>query len=718
MVDFGSDLRKRTLILCAALAFAIAASVLLRGRSRPVHLLFGAFAGDMALWYLTQALYGIFQASIWARFTGLLAVLLPQLAIHLFGAIAPDPSGTHSRLPRVAGLLAIPVVILELSTYQGQGWARGVVFFYAFGLVFAALTSLAIRGRQSPSRETKGRVRYLVFVGALATTFSLIDFLWYIGAEPPPVGAVLSVIFLFALAESLDRERLLDLYERLGRLVVFTALAFVLAGIFYLFIIIGRFGTMYLNAVLAAVVILVLFEPLRLKVEEKIHQLFFRERFDLEKAVDLARRQLVHTLEIDQMQATVLAALQGSRRMTSAALFLRDSDESSFELAGSFGVEPPLRIERATGRGLLDKIALRGVLVLEKLGGTTPGEHDPETEAVAAAAAVLGPLKDGIVLGLSAERELLGLLVILDDRVRDAFSPEDLILLESLATQMSVVLENSRVYARMKTRDRLAELGQMAAGLAHEIKNPLGAIKGAAQLMADTPPGTPALDPSSREFLGIILEEVERLDRVVGSVLDYARPSSEAPSPVDVNAVARRTAQILWPTPGDGPVVELVLGDDLPRARIDAEKLRQVLMNLVQNAVQAMDGRGVVTLTTRLRIGAARGNSDPARRWIDIAVSDRGPGISKKVLKNLFVPFFTTKARGTGLGLAISQRVVQSVGGWIEVVSHEGQGTTFTIVLPALEDYELTPLQDLAAREARGESPAPSTVLRENTERT
>src|SRR5262249_58725868 len=115
---------------------------------------------------------------------------------------------------------------------------------------------------------------------------------------------------------------------------------------------------------------------------------------------------------------------------------------------------------------------------------------------------------------------------------------------------------------------RLAAIGQMAARLAHEIKNPLGAIKGAAQLLADPAPGS-VVDPASREFIGIIVEEVDRLDRVVGSVLDYARPATATPPPVDVNPVVRRTIQILHSDRDDDAEIDLSLAEDLPRVQID-----------------------------------------------------------------------------------------------------------------------------------------------------
>ena len=298
---------------------------------------------------------------------------------------------------------------------------------------------------------------------------------------------------------------------------------------------------------------------------------------------------------------------------------------------------------------------------------------------------------------------MLALLVVADENVRDAFSPEEAQLLDGVAAQVAVVIENSRLYQQMKERDRLAVLGQMAAGLAHEIRNPLGAIKGAAQLLADPGPDEEAA-AQSREFLAIILEEVDRLDRVVGSVLDLARPNQAHVVPTDVNAVVRRTLQVLSSERMGGAItVEVVLDPSLPRVSIEPEQLRQVLINLHRNAAQAMKGRGRVTISTRVRIGrGTRGGPGDAGTFVELNVADNGPGISQKILDKLFLPFFTTKQEGSGLGLAISQRIVQGAGGRIEVRTYEGKGSTFSIVLPAAMEALGTPAP------AEVDEPAPS----------
>ncbi|MCC6522620.1 MAG: two-component system sensor protein [Polyangiaceae bacterium] len=694
------NLRAQTTLVCGALALAIALSTVLGGKFRKQHVLFVGFAADMALWYLSQSLFGFFQASVWERLRMVLAVLLPVFAVSLFEALVPI-EGRRSRLGRVALVLAVPMLVLALSPYVTEDPVRVAIFVYVFGLVAAGLHELYRRGVLSGSRATQRRVRFLVVIGAIAAMFSVGDFPWIEGYDPPPVGLVVSVVFLFALAQALRHERLLDLYEMVGRLAVATVVAFVIAGLFYLLLnVIGPFQTMYLNAVLVAIVVQVLFNPLSDKVEQYVQRLFFRERGSLHAAVAEARRKLAHTLKVEEMATAVMAVLERSRSITSAALYLRDEAGAGFEKLAGFGRKAPEYVEYAPARALLERLE-RGTVLLDELRrqarGELPGGGAPSpSEALLAAEAVLGPMSGGVLLAIRAEgSDLLGLCVVSDERIRDAFTPEDVGVLEMLAAQIGVVVVNSRVYAKMQERDRLAVLGQMAAGLAHEIRNPLGAIKGAAQLLAE-PGGGAGVDPSSQEFVSIIIEEVDRLNRVVGSVLDLARQNTDAVAPIDVNPVVRRTVQVMsaeWH--GDDVEVAVTLGDSLPRTAIAAEQLQQVLMNLVRNAAQAMRGKGRIGIGTRLR-------ESPSGTFIEIAVSDTGPGISRKALQSIFLPFFTTKSEGTGLGLAISQRIVQVAGGRIEVRTREGAGTTFTVILPAVMEALGTPTPGTVGLAARG----------------
>jgi nitrogen-specific signal transduction histidine kinase len=247
----------------------------------------------------------------------------------------------------------------------------------------------------------------------------------------------------------------------------------------------------------------------------------------------------------------------------------------------------------------------------------------------------------------------------------------------SVAAQAALTIENSRLFERVRERDRLAALGEMSAGLAHEIRNPLGAIKGAAQLVELSDSDNP--DP---EMLRIIIDETNRLNTVVSQFLHYARPVKSNPVATRMNQVIEKTCEVLKADNPTGVEINLELGQGIPEINSEPEQLMQVFINLGVNAIQVMKDGGVLSMRTYLSDG--RGRTGPEHKsFIRIDFKDTGPGIPEEVLNNIFIPFYTTKDRGTGLGLAISQRIIKNLGGTIEVNSRVGEGTTFSVLLPS-----------------------------------
>ncbi len=236
------------------------------------------------------------------------------------------------------------------------------------------------------------------------------------------------------------------------------------------------------------------------------------------------------------------------------------------------------------------------------------------------------------------------------------------------ARERSAALE--RELAR---RERLSSLGQMAAGLAHEIKNPLGSIQGAAEILGDdAPPGS-----KQHDLYEVLRKESRRLGAVVDDFLGFARPRPPQLAPLDVaRAIERASAQIALDASARHIDVVCDASSDLPRVAADAEQIHQVLLNLLFNAVAASrDGDRVI-----IEARAENRDRGPA---VVIAVRDRGTGIDPDVLPRVFDPFYTTKEEGTGLGLSISHTIVGDHGGTIDIDSTPEEGTTVTVVLPA-----------------------------------
>jgi two-component system sensor histidine kinase HydH len=265
--------------------------------------------------------------------------------------------------------------------------------------------------------------------------------------------------------------------------------------------------------------------------------------------------------------------------------------------------------------------------------------------------------------------------------VQEAFASDEIAALIEVADRCAVVIDNSKLYQQMKERDRLAALGEMAAGLAHEIRNPLAAIKGATQYL--DPRRLPGED---REFLEIIVEEVDRLNGVVTAFLDYARPLKSAMSPGDVGDILQRTFKLLTPQIPEGIEVAIDVAPELPPVECDPEQLKQVFLNLALNSFQAMPGGGRLRVTATLARDDLDGWREPRYRdaRIEVRFRDTGPGIPPEARESIFVPFYTTKEKGTGLGLAISQRIVKAHRGSLSVSAPPEGGAEFTVSLPSI----------------------------------
>ncbi len=706
----SENIRTTTMLACAILALAIAVSTRAAKRSRPVHRAFFWLATDISAWYLVQSIYVLTDAvrgtlwwSILLHLGAGVAVALPYLARRLLDAQVAGDVGRGSRRRESVLLFATFVAFGVAFLGPDHRWVRVLLFTYVLVCLGAVLFSLYPRGAPSPLLVARRGASFPFIIGAFACVMTVIDFGNFVQApesEAPPFGAMFSVVFLFALREALHSDRLPKLRELLARTSAAVILGGLLAGILFglSHFVSKRFDTTYLNVVLGITVCLS-FDVLRAVVEKRTRQLLLPES-DLEPSVDVLRRRLLHILTTEEMSATVMDTLHASDRLTGAALFLRDPDDTGFDRIAALGSALPGRVEVATTRPLLDRLAT-GPLSLEEIERDVRSRPDdaapPESrdEAALAAAAVLGGHGNTVIAGVRDEAgDLVGLLVIVDERAGGAFSPDELLAVAKIAGHIGVVIESSRAYSEMKARDRLAVIGQMTAGLAHEIRNPLGSIKGAAQLLVRLG-SEPAGAAESSKYLGIIVEEVDRLARVLDKVLDLA-PQKATVAPIDANAVVRRTLQVFSAEPGHEDLeVREALDPNLPRVEIDPDQFQQVLLNLLRNSAQATRGaRKRWACHRRPRAsGATRGEEIRAVHdsLVELKVTDNGPGISQKVMSKLFVPFFTTKKEGTGLGLAVSQKIVQEAKGRIEVRSHEGQGTSVAVLLPAAMDALGTP---------------------------
>ena len=674
-------------LLAAAVAIAIGISVFLRDRSRDQFRLFAAFCLNLGLFHLARFFAGFpgLPLSIWVAQT--VSLFLPYTADRCFSGFIPAagaPPKNIVQAPILALLLiaqALALVFPGLS--EDPAWAIVPILVQVYvlgGLLYAAMRMWRA-ARAAEGTAAAPRLRYLFYASVLALALG----------QPgiPVVGATVTAVYLYFMAQTLVRERLLDLPEILGRITVMTILVITVTAVYaaLLLWVPWRFADepmlLLFNTLLASFAVLMLVDPLRTELERRLEGWLFRERSALRAILVQLRTRLFNVIDPDEMVKVVLDNLRESNRVTRAAFFLVDRQGLALTLRGHLGSPVLARLDLAARRPLLERLRqgpqLRDVLQRqrERAGNELQAELDESLQTLAeiGASLALPVLGRATADDGRATYDLLGVLFVEDERLLEPFSREEVELFTGVVAQAAVMIENSKVYEQRKERDRLAALGQMAAGLAHEIRNPLGAIKGAVQVVE---PGMKGADATTREFLGVIVEEVDRLNRVVTQFLSYSRPYSGEMSAIQLGDVLTATLRLL--EEDNRQRVTVTIAPNLPKIRGDAEALRQVLLNLLRNAFDAINSQdtpGRVWIHVGLRRhGLASGDA------VTLSVRDNGPGFTPQALANLFVPFHTTKSGGTGLGLPISQRIVENHRGLIEASAPEGGGAQFTVVLP------------------------------------
>jgi two-component system, NtrC family, sensor histidine kinase HydH len=739
------DVQAVSALLAALLILAIGASVLLRSRKDRMYTAFAAFTFTVSAWHLCSFIAAATSSPLMRWLSLLAAATIPPTAIRFYRIFLSQPSiGGPKRGPRVTLAWTLVAYVALISSAIFEPIHETTYFLvpfgiYVFGGLYRCVWDMYAQYRATTKRVERTRVGYLALGGFVATTLTLTDVLPRFGVAWPAIGNVLCILYLYFLSQTLFRYRLLDLNELVGKMAVLGTLVLLLSAVYgFLLRWVGEGerteGLYLLNALVAAFVILILFEPIRNWLENGINRWLLRQRTELRGRLEAVRRDLPGVVDVSDMVQRIMTALEESRRVTDAAVYLLDPDGAGFDRVAFLGQAGPDRLDANAERALLDRVRT-GYLDLEQLSreidelgqtAISAAEAEPKRLALVALRTRMEELQATLILPVfgSAETEmgpwLLGLFCVRDDRTEGAYDADDIDVFRQLAIGAARVIESSQAYERVKERDRLAALGEMAAGLAHEIRNPLGAIKGAAQLLMTSDSAPPAnASTETAEFLQIIVEEANRLNNVVTRFLDYARaerPGHEGADKVDLNTVVRRTVQLLQKEQLGKIELRVRTDDQLPMVAGDPESLLQVFLNLGQNAIQAMPDGGTLELLTTRRRRSRLGYG----QFCEVRFRDTGIGIPRDRLKKLFIPFYTTKQKGTGLGLAISHRIIHQHGGTIEVRSTIGQGSTFSVFLPAAEPVpankveditetgRLTSLKELARDDATPAPPSPA----------
>jgi two-component system sensor histidine kinase HydH len=666
--------------MAAAAAAVLLVAVLLRRRDRAA-LEYAATTLAFGLWSLGRG--GAALELAWGaplERAGL--ALVGPAALALAAALAGEPA--RVRRIRYAALVAAPMLaVAGIAVGPEHGTtANALALGWALAGTAGAGALLWRRSTRDPLDDSPDtlRTRYLATAKlGLAAGIGADVGLWWVGA--PRVGTLLTaLVYLYVAYLALARVRIADLRQLMGNTIALSMMAGGLAAFFSsLWVWVGpRLDLFVFNAFVASFVLLLFYEPVQRTIQHAMERRFVAGKLELERTLLPLRERLLEIVTLDELLNELLQTLEQTDRVTGSSVFLREDPHLGFQQAASIGLSPRPRVNLIRDPVFVHALESSDVLMYEELERREGARSGADAEDTRRLRRIMLELDAQLVLPFKPRDHVVGFWTLTDAESREPFSTSEVGLLRSVADQAAVSIENSKTFERIRARDRLVSIGEMAAGLAHEIRNPLATIRGAIAVIDESARG------SNRDLSDVIVEEVQRLDRVVGTFLDYARPSlyREAVSDVGefvtacVNGVASQHST-------EDVELRFDVEAGLPPVSVDPTQLETVISNVVRNAYDSLDGKGTIRISV-----FATDRDRESEPGVEIAVEDDGPGMNEDTLERAFVPFFTTKEQGVGMGLALCERLVRAQGGSIQLRSRPDEGTAVTIRLPVDGDLD------------------------------
>jgi two-component system NtrC family sensor kinase len=550
-----------------------------------------------------------------------------------------------------------------------------------------AFFKLILAFRRTDAIIKRNQFKYVIYSSLTGFLAGATSFIPFFTSAVPPFGAPLVYFYTLPITYAVARYRLMDIDVVIKKSVTYAVLLSALLIPCFLIVILGQslaFGSVNYNFSLVALLLFIivgfLFPKFRFKTEDALERVLFQKRVNYRETLLRSSKEMVSIVDLENLSNGLVKTVSRALGTETASLYLLDEAKGVYNLKANIGQD-----RNGFPQGMLSK----SDPFVQRLTGSLEGIVKEELEMVqdkmsgVKVAEKMGELGAEISVPIISKEKLIGILNLGRKEEKEIYSSEDLELLSTLANQAAIAIENARLYDNLKQSqdtlrraDRLSSLGLLTAGLAHEIRNPLVAIRTFTQLLPER-----YNDAEFREgFQGLALKEVDRICGLINDLLSFARPSRPNVAEENMNDVVDGIARILE-TEAKEKGVEITrdFGLNLPRVWIDREQMKQVFMNLILNAIQAMREGGSIFISTRL---ISRDEAGHSGQFVQVEVRDTGMGIPAENLDHIFDPFFTSKDEGSGLGLSISHQIVQEHGGYVTVESKVGVGTTFFINLP------------------------------------
>ncbi len=677
---------------------------------RKINISFAILSWASAGWALSVLMIYLINENslrlLWVRMSFVFSAIIPSAFLY-FSLVFPKEQRSINWL-RFSLIGFFPVILIYLSLTNmivysvnweimsaNYGPAHPFFALYLITFIFFGLLFLLKNFRNSTG-ISRLQIKYC-FLGMLITsglgiTANLL-FPIFGTSKFSAIGPSFTMIMVGFTTYSILKHRLMDINIVLKKGTTYILLLLLLFIPSFLIILLGQkiffvkihylFTAMMFLVLLAAAL---LFHRIKPVTEKAVESFLFKNRYNYRETLGKFSKAMVTILDLESLSKRIIETITETMGVGKGSLFLLDDARAEYHLSESKNATPvPLLPKGAPLPVYLQKMG--EIVVREELA---KGRHIRELDQVVTQ---MGSLEAEVSIPLISKGNLIGIINLSHKLNKDIYSHEDIELLTTLANQTAIAMENASLYEDLKKSksyirraDRLASLGALTAGLAHEIRNPLVAIKTLTQLL----PERLEDEEFRNHFLNIAAGEVDRISTLVSELLDFARPSPPKLAFEDINGILDGMILLVSTESKKKHIlIDKQYAQDLPFVKVDREQIKQVFLNVLLNAIEATTENGQITVKTRsfLKPGG--------EAYLQTEFKDNGCGIPQEYLEDIFNPFYTTKTTGSGLGLSISNQIVQDHKGYIDVESRVNQGTSFFINLPVDQEHPKRRQSDL-----------------------
>lgn len=556
-----------------------------------------------------------------------------------------------------------------------------------FFLLFISIISYAhyelFKSYQTSYGLKRNQLKYVLWASIIGFLGGTTTFLPVFNINIYPFGNYFVSLYVLVLAYAIAKHRLMDIDIIIKKGATYVYASLLLLIPLFVMVMIGQLAAFrtidfsFSVFVLGTIVTAAYFFPkVKLQAEKTVEQFIFKNKYDYKKTIRNSSKAMVAILDINELCKNIITTTTDALMVENASIFIFDDEKNAYVLRNAKGPANHEILGSSHKNDFFFKWAERHkeIFVREEL------ERCADNAENIAVAKSMGRIKAEIGIPLITKKKLIGIVTLGMKDNKEMYTHEDLELLATLANNATIAIENAQLYENLKKTkkimlraERLASLGTLSAGLAHEIRNPLVAIKTFTQLLPER------FDDEEfrNHFLSVTAGEIDRISTLVSELLEFARPSEPFFQQENINTILEKMIFLINTEAKKKELqIEINLAKELPPVTIDKEQIKQVFLNILLNAIQATPEKGKISIQTRKQ------SQNKLDEFIQIEITDTGTGIPPQDLDKIFTPFFTTRHKGSGLGLPISHQIIQEHEGTITVQSDQHKGTIFTISIP------------------------------------